>query len=229
MSIYSFSSTHFISSSTSTSTTTGKSKLIGYSHIIQNRLRVRFKEACYQKCACRINDEKPCSINNRCINFLSNIECSPEFCPAKKKCHNQNFRLGSHFAFQVRKTEAKGWGLFAMEEIPAEHFIIEYMGEVIDNMEFEYRFKATKDENFYFFALNQNMYIDSKIYGNQSRFINHSCDPNAVPNKWIVYSNGQEHTRIGLFALRKILPVGYIELTKLFSKINVFELYRMKK
>lgn len=110
-------------------------------------------------------------------------------------------------------TESKGWGLFAKEDIPPEKFVIEYMGEVIDGTEFGQRFKRAKDKkqnNFYFLTLGSNLYIDAFNYGNEARFINHSCDPNVEPNKWTVYSNGQEQIRIGLFSLRKILVVSAI-------------------
>lgn len=177
---------------------------------MQNKVHVALKRASYDKCACIMTDVSPCSIKSGCINVFSNIECSPEFCPAKGYCFNQNIQQGPQFSFQIRKTKSKGKGLFAMEDIPAKRFIIEYIGEVIDNVEFEHRFKANQGNNFYFFALSSNMYIDATIFGNESRFINSSCDPNAVPEKWVVHSNGREQILIGLFALREIRKVCYI-------------------
>lgn len=53
-------------------------------------------------------------------------------------------------SLQVRETGAKGYGLFAMEDIQAGQFIIEYVGEVIDKVEFEKRFETINDGNFYF-------------------------------------------------------------------------------
>lgn len=183
-----------------------------YTKIIQNILHVEFEKSCLMaddKCACSMTDVSPCSIENGCIDVLSNIECSPEFCPAKRYCRNQNIQRGPQFASQIRKTQSKGWGLFAMEEIPARRYIIEYMGEIIDNVEFENRFTVNEDKNFYFFALNSKMYIDATFYGNESRFVN-SCEPNAIAEKWIVHSNGQKQIRIGLFTLQKIRTVSYI-------------------
>lgn len=112
-------------------------------------------------------------------------------------------------SFEIRKTTKKGWGLFATEEISAKQFIIEYVGEVIGKKEFDYRFEAIKDKNYYFCTLSQDKYIDSKIYGSECRFANHPCEPNAVLNKWVVFLNGQKHIRVGLFALRQIHSVGY--------------------
>lgn len=164
----------------------------------------------YNECACRPDDPAPCSLESNCYNVMSYFECDPELCPAKDKCQNQNFRRGKQFKFQIKMTDSKGWGLYAQEEIPVEKFVVEYMGEVIDNVEFDQRFSrafANKDDNYYFLTLGNGLYIDAAIYGNEARFINHSCEPNVVPNKWTIYSNGQEQIRIGFFALRNILPV----------------------
>lgn len=43
--------------------------------------------------------------------------------------------------------------------------------------------------------------IEQEITGNISRFINHSCEPNAETQKWTV--NGE--LRIGFFSTRTIL------------------------
>lgn len=138
------------------------------------------------------------------------FECDPDLCPAKNMCQNQNFRRGQQFSFQVKMTQSKGWGLYAMKDIPAEKFIIEYMGEIIDNEEFDQRFnraKNDKEDNYYFLRLPDGLYIDAAVYGNEARFINHSCSPNVIPDKWTVISNGQEQSRIGFFTDRAIRAV----------------------
>ncbi|XP_031620271.1 probable histone-lysine N-methyltransferase Mes-4 isoform X2 [Contarinia nasturtii] len=180
-----------------------------YRKIKANRVVAKFKGIEYNECKCRPDDPAPCSQESNCLNAITNIECDPELCPAKEKCQNQNFHKGEQYPFEIRKTECKGWGLFAKEEIPAEKFVIEYMGEVIDSVEFDQRFNranANKDDNYYFLTLGQNLYIDAAVYGNEARFINHSCDPNVMHMKWSVYSNRQEQLRTGFFALRNILP-----------------------
>lgn len=63
---------------------------------------------------------------------------------------------------------------------------MEYVGEVVDQKEFSRRVKLyAKDNNkhFYFMALKGDAVIDATIKGNISRFINHSCDPNAETQK----------------------------------------------
>ena len=69
---------------------------------------------------------------------------------------------------------------------------MEYVGEVFDTREFKRRRKEyarTMRDHFYFMALKSDQLIDATTMGNISRFINHSCDPNA------------ETQKVGVFAL----------------------------
>ena len=65
------------------------------------------------------------------------------------------------------------------------------MGEVVDTDEMKKRqIKYTK-KNFkhhYMMCLKNKAVIDATIYGNYSRFVNHSCDPNAETQKVIFFS-----------------------------------------
>lgn len=47
--------------------------------------------------------------------------------------------------------------------------------------------------------------LDSMFYGNEARFINHSCDPNIQPFNLSGIVESQTLHKIGLFANRKIL------------------------
>lgn len=110
------------------------------------------------------------------------------------------------------------WGLVAMEDIPAGAFVTEYVGEVItkrfgdirgqhyDMAGSSYLFdmndpteeEQTQDDNFHPFC------IDATFYGNESRFVNHSCDPNLRTFSLQVDSDSQTFHSIGMFAKRKI-------------------------
>lgn len=167
-----------------------------------------------EACNCKYEDESPCGLESRCVNASLYIECQADKCPAKERCQNQCFQKGPQFKTKIMRTESKGWGLYALENIPSQHFIIEYVGEVINTDEFERRFqraKQSKEENFYFLTLGNNLYIDAGPRGNDARFINHSCNPNCEPIKWTI--KGQ--TRIGFFANREIIKVGRMFLTAL--------------
>ncbi len=63
---------------------------------------------------------------------------------------------------------------------------MEYVGEVLDYREFKKRTKRYENQeniHFYFMALNADQIIDATKKGSNSRFINHSCDPNAETQK----------------------------------------------
>ena len=80
---------------------------------------------------------------------------------------------------------------------------MEYVGEVLDFTKFRKRAKKySKDDvqHFYFMALSSEHFIDASCKGNISRFINHSCNPNAETQKWTV--NGE--LRVGFFSKRAI-------------------------
>ena len=106
---------------------------------------------------------------------------------------------------KVIKSEVKGWGLKNIERIQKEQFVIEYVGELITRDEYRTRRnkdQEVKEENCYYLAIDSTRMIDAGPKGNLARFMNHSCDPNCVTQKWIF--NGD--TRVGLFALKDIDP-----------------------
>lgn len=75
---------------------------------------------------------------------------------------------------QVRvKRSRTGLGLFALEDISKGQLIIEYTGERISNEE------ADRRGGRYLFAVTDEIVIDGKGRQNVSRYINHSCRPNA--------------------------------------------------
>lgn len=107
--------------------------------------------------------------------------------------------------FQVRPSGIHGVGAFALRSIPAGTRIIEYTGEVIRPKEADRRAEAKGDDSHTFlFTLNTRAVVDAGVGGNESRFINHSCDPNCLT----VIERGH----IYIDALRDIAPgeeLGY--------------------
>ncbi|XP_077258296.1 nuclear receptor binding SET domain protein isoform X1 [Temnothorax americanus] len=154
-------------------------------------------------CECDSEWDNPCAPGTDCLNRILMVECSPGICPAGDKCMNQSFVLRQYPAMEPFHTVARGWGLRTLEDIKAGRFVIEYVGEIIDDAEYKrrlHRKKELKNENFYFLTIDNYRTIDAEPKGNLSRFMNHSCAPNCETQKWTV--NGD--TRIGLFALRDI-------------------------
>lgn len=77
-------------------------------------------------------------------------------------------------------TVARGWGLRSLEYIKAGQFVIEYVGEVIDEAEYKQRLhrkKELKNENFYFLTIDNNRMIDAEPKGNLSRFMSEYLPP----------------------------------------------------
>nr|AFD29602.1 NSD-1 [Schmidtea mediterranea] len=155
-------------------------------------------------CNCISFDPKSdCSIGSGCFNVASKCECDPQICNLGDKCKNQNFVKRIYPKQYTFWANDRGWGLKADEFIKTKQFVNEYIGEIITMEESEKRILWANENNitdFYFMELDNGRLIDARQFSNLSRFINNSCDPNLVAEKWIV---NREH-RIGLFALRDI-------------------------
>ncbi|KAH8408454.1 hypothetical protein KR215_005822 [Drosophila sulfurigaster] len=166
------------------------------------------KENAEMQCDCFVTGDEeglgqlPCG--DGCINRMLMIECGP-LCTNADRCTNKRFQQHQGWPCRVFRTEKKGCGITAELQIPPGEFIMEYVGEVIDSEEFERRqhlYSEDRNRHYYFMALRGEAIIDATSKGNISRYINHSCDPNAETQKWTV--NGE--LRIGFFSVKTILP-----------------------
>ncbi|XP_063973943.1 probable histone-lysine N-methyltransferase CG1716 [Diachasmimorpha longicaudata] len=162
------------------------------------------KETKRMTCDCFLTEEElergEMGCGEDCLNRLLMIECGPR-CNINDRCTNKRFQNCDYAKCEVFRTEKKGLGLRAVQDLEPGEFIMEYVGEVLDPRDFRRRAKEySKDKNqhYYFMALKSDQIIDATIKGNISRFINHSCDPNAETQKWTV--NGE--LRIGFFNRR---------------------------
>ena len=147
-----------------------------------------------------------CGENSDCINRLTLIECVNGLCDSTcgRSCQNQRFQRRQYADISVFLTERKGYGVRANRAIAANEFIYEYIGEVIDELSFKERmieYDRQHLKHFYFMMLQNGQFIDATKKGSLARFCNHSCNPNAFVNKWVV--NGK--LRMGIFALRDIV------------------------
>ncbi|KAM8709679.1 hypothetical protein ACLKA7_016484 [Drosophila subpalustris] len=166
------------------------------------------KENAEMQCDCFVTGDEEGSGQLRCgdgcINRMLMIECGP-LCTNGDRCTNKRFQQHQGWPCRVFRTEKKGCGITAELQIPPGEFIMEYVGEVIDSEEFERRqhlYSEDRNRHYYFMALRGEAIIDATSKGNISRYINHSCDPNAETQKWTV--NGE--LRIGFFSVKSILP-----------------------
>ncbi len=79
----------------------------------------------------------------------------------------------------VRDSPIHGRGVFAIQAIPRGTRIFEYTGELITREEeIQRELENDKTGVTYIYQLNDHESIDGAYGGNDSRFVNHSCDPN---------------------------------------------------
>lgn len=142
-------------------------------------------------------------------------ECNSECDCNEEDCSNRIVQNGRKLKLDVFDSGLKGTGVRALEPIPKGSFVIEYLGEVIGEVEAEKLFKLRSEnsESNYIMYLKEfyksdnstkTTIIDAKNYSNIARFINHSCDPNlfVLPvriNSIIPHA--------ALFALKDISPM----------------------
>lgn len=182
-----------------------------YIHIETNdflhRRHKRQKEEDIAVCECQYNLMDPDSAcGERCWNVSTNTECTPGYCRCGVYCKNQRFQKCQYARTRLVKTEGRGWGLLAEENIMAGQFVIEYCGEVISWKEAKRRSQAYEDQGLteaYIIYLNTAESIDATKKGSLARFINHSCQPNCETRKWNVLGE----VRVGIFAKQDI-PIG---------------------
>lgn len=162
-------------------------------------------------CECDPKDENPCGPDTNCLNRVLYHECNPKVCPAGERCQNQMFESRISPRLDVIYMKERGFGLVCREPIAMGTFVIEYVGEIINDNEFQARMQQKsrdRDENFYFLSVEKDYIIDAGPKGNLARFMNHSCDPNCETQKWQVNSLN----RVGLFAIKDIPEVKVEDL-----------------
>ncbi|KAL2824008.1 hypothetical protein BDW59DRAFT_148048 [Aspergillus cavernicola] len=145
---------------------------------------------------------RACGEDSDCINRATKIECMGD-CGCGSDCQNQRFQQREYARVAVIKTDKKGHGLRAEEDLRPHQFIFEYVGEVIGEGPFHRRMRQYDEEgikHFYFMSLSKGEFVDATKKGNLGRFCNHSCNPNCYVDKWVV----GEKLRMGIFAERHI-------------------------
>lgn len=106
----------------------------------------------------------------------------------------------SHPWHLVQQSTLHGTGVFAARDIPAGTKIFQYAGRRITVEQADALPPSNPDEPFhtFFFSLSSGKIIDGAQRGNDSRWINHACQPNC---------EGQENangTRVYIVALKDI-------------------------
>ncbi|HET8549838.1 MAG TPA: SET domain-containing protein-lysine N-methyltransferase, partial [Bryobacteraceae bacterium] len=97
---------------------------------------------------------------------------------AKSSAKDGRPRIDERFAcfrLRVARSRIHGWGVYAMEPVPAGRKVIEYTGERCNRRETKRRASANLN---YMFTLDKYWALDGSVGGSGAEYINHSCDPN---------------------------------------------------
>ncbi|KAJ2162624.1 hypothetical protein GGF46_000497 [Coemansia sp. RSA 552] len=159
-------------------------------------------------CHCRYNPDRDerwraCGEGSDCINRLVQMECNPLTCPCGSHCLNRRFQKRQYAKVRIVNAGRKGFGMQALEDLDTGSFVMEYMGEVVTAAEFRKRtrvYQAEGIQHHYFMSIGNSKVIDATRKGCIARFVNHSCGPNCVLQKWMVGGA----IRMGIFAERPI-------------------------
>ncbi|CAF0899849.1 unnamed protein product [Didymodactylos carnosus] len=173
-----------------------------YSPIMSSGCERELDDEQYEGCLCI---DKECSSNCSCVarfgrnydsshclilNKLNPIfECNSECNCDVEKCSNRLTQQDSSYKFEsdmeIFAVEGKGYGVRCQKAIDIEGtFIGLYLGEILTINEAKQRSTAANYEHNYLLLYTEHnlieskTYIDARHYGNWTRFINHSCDPN---------------------------------------------------
>lgn len=117
----------------------------------------------------------------------------------------------------VKISQVHGRGVFAKKTIPKGTRIFEYAGERVLKTNLAKDLADGLTSLVYVMNLNENLAIDGERGGNDSRFINHSCDPNCevlyFNDTPYVYAIQEIHEREELNFDYKYGSEGDVELT----------------
>lgn len=156
-------------------------------------------------CNCMPSSHGAPSCGEDCMNRRTFVACDPKTCPCGSSCTNRPFHMRKSPKLAPFLTEHCGWGVITKEPIDKGSFVIEYVGEIIDEKECENRLweaKARGERNFYLMEINSSTTIDARHKSNIARLINSSCKPNCETQKWHDAATGE--VRVGIFALRDV-------------------------
>jgi serine/threonine protein kinase len=142
-----------------------------------------------------------CCKDESCVLFACQEECGPN-CRAGNLCGNKRIRTQQWKKVQVFDAgPKKGRGLRTLEAVRKGDFIIEYVGKAVRKKDLESLFNEYHRERMlYIMRLDGDVYIDARKQGGLARYINHSCQPNCIVDRWKVFGI----TRAVLFAIQDI-------------------------
>lgn len=121
-----------------------------------------------------------------CVMFACQEECRSN-CLAGEFCGNKRIQKKQWKDFQVMDAGKKGRGLQILETVQKGDLITEYCGRAVNKKFLPRLFQRYGNERkLYIMALDKDIYLDARSMGSLARYINHSCEPNCVVERWKV-------------------------------------------
>ena len=162
---------------------------------------------------CECTEKDPCTSTSNCVTRSAYTECTQYSCQLYSCCQNRRLmnNEGVH-QLQLFKKNPMNNGVRSLVDIFKGQLVTEFVGEVLRKDTYLKRLESGQSYPHYAVELISGSYvIDASKKGNLSRFMNHSCKPNCIMQRWVV--NGQQ--RIGIFALENV--ESGVELTYDYS------------
>ena len=162
-------------------------------NIYSDHLHTQYPPRPQLPCLCPVRCEYP-----TCINLSDDRECS-ETCNVGATCGNRSLQHGVLAHLLVMESKRT---LLAIDVVFVGQMICEIIGECVPVNVFArsaYRMSRLSEQRA--IMLDGEYILDASIRSNESRFLTHSCNPNAFINRRCVYGD----TRLAVIALRTIL------------------------
>ncbi len=147
------------------------------------------------------------------MNRCTYVECTDNNCSAPETCSNRTLQNKKWPLIEVIQTEKRGFGLRVNEFVPQGSTIMEFIGE--------YMTKDIHNEMhrpntaIYAIDVGNGFVIDAARYGNYARYINHSCQPNTMAEKW----NFDKTPTIRIVAMRDLQAYEEVSFDYRLSKM----------
>lgn len=136
------------------------------------------------------------------------IECT-DFCNCSRSCFNRVVQRGRTIPLQIFMTRRCGFGVRSPRSIRKGQFIDVYLGELLTTQAVEdYENAINEESSSYVFSLDffdtASYHVQGLHFGSPTRFINHSCNPNA--RAFVVMMNRADEKiyKLAYFAIRDI-------------------------
>ena len=121
-----------------------------------------------------------------CVLYACQEECSRN-CEAGDACCNKRIQRRQWKPLEVFDAHKKGKGLKVTQGCAKGDLVTEYVGRAINKAFLPRLFNRYQQERkLYIMALDKDICLDARAKGGLARYINHSCEPNCIVERWKV-------------------------------------------